>query len=78
MAVKFGGYSRYEGSGGWDGESGVVTEPHVRLVVNVPEEHHFDRDTFKSWLQIEATYIKGQLDEEAVLIEIREIDMELV
>jgi hypothetical protein len=76
MAVRFGGYSRYDGTGGWEGENGRIEENHARLVVNSGEE--YDRETFKGYLQIEATYVKKMLDEEAVLIEIHDIDMELM
>jgi hypothetical protein len=75
MATTFGGYSRYEGTGGWDGKSDIVTEDHVRLVVNTTE---WDRHDFKTYLRTEALYVKDVLDEDAVLIEIRDIEMELV
>jgi hypothetical protein len=75
MAATFGGYSQYTGEGGWEGENGRVTENHVRLVVNTAE---WDREKFKEYLVIEAEYVKDVLDEEAVLIEIHEMEMELV
>lgn len=78
MVVRFGGYSRYDGSGGWEGENGVATEDHARLVVNTLGDDHFDREAFEEYLRIEAEYVKDVLDEEAVLIEIHDMDMELV
>jgi hypothetical protein len=75
MAVQFGGYSRYEGTGGWEGEDGRVEENHARLVVNTMD---MDKDRFREYLTIEAEYVKDVLDEEAVLIEIHEMDMDLV
>lgn len=78
MVVRFGGYSRYDGAGGWEGESGVVEEDHARLVVNTLGDDHFDREAFKEYLTIEAEYVKDVLDEEAVLIEIHDIEMDLV
>lgn len=75
MAVQFGGYSRYEGTGGWEGENGRVEENHARLVVNAMD---MDEDRFREYLTIEAEYVKDVLDEEAVLIEIHEMEMDLV
>jgi len=69
MAVQFGGYSRYEGTGGWEGEN------DARLVVNSMDD---DRESFREYLTIEAEYVKDVLDEEAVLIEIHEMEMDLV
>jgi hypothetical protein len=75
MVVKFGGYSRYDGIGGWDGENGVATENHARLVVNTMD---MDKESFREYLTIEAEYVKDVLDEEAVLIEIHDMEMDLV
>jgi hypothetical protein len=75
FVVSFGGYSRYDGSGGWGGPGGVEREAHARLVVN---SDNMDREEFKECLTIEAEYVKAELDEEAVLIEIHEIEMDLV
>lgn len=75
MAVQLGGYSRYDGVGGWEGENGVVTENHARLVVNAMD---MDEERFREYLTTEAEYVKDVLDEEAVLIEIHDMAMELV
>jgi len=75
MVFTFGGYSRYNGSGGWEGNNGLTTEDHARLVVDTDD---MSQERFKEYLEIEATYVKETLDEEAVLIEIFKIDMELV
>jgi len=75
LVVSFGGCSSYEGRGLWDGANGVVTEDHVRLVVDTDE---MDREAFTEFLRIEALRVKEELDEEAVLIEVQEINMELV
>lgn len=75
MSVKFGGYSRYEGAGGWVGENGRVEENHARLVVNADD---MELEQFREYLTIEAEYVKDVLDEEAVLIEIHEMEMDLV
>jgi hypothetical protein len=75
MAVKFGGYSQYDGLGGWDDGEQVVTEEHTRLVANTNE---FERDNVKEFLRIEAEYAKDILGEDAVLIEVHGMEMELV
>lgn len=75
MAIRYGGYSRYEGNGGWESDDGIETEDHVRLVVTTDD---VDRDELRDYLRIEAMYVKDMLDEDAVLIEIQETDMVLV
>jgi hypothetical protein len=78
MASTFGGFSTYDGEGGFEMDERIVREKHKRLVFNVPDDHRFDRSQIKNYLKIEASYVKDVLDEECVLIELREIDMELV
>lgn len=75
MAIQFGGYSRYDGSGGWDAGEEVIEEEHVRLVANVTE---MDKDRLMEYMRIEAEFVKDVCDEDAVLIEIHGIDIELV
>jgi hypothetical protein len=77
FVTTFGGYSKYEGSGGWEGESGVETEDHVRLVVTHPGER-LDEDQFREYMRVDALYVKDILDEEAVLLEFRDVDVEFV
>lgn len=78
MAVRFGGYSTYDGRGGWDNGEEIVEETHTRIVVNIEESEQFDRENLERYLEIEAQYVKDELDEDAVMIEIHELDMELV
>lgn len=75
---RFGGVSVYEGNGAWDGESGIESEDHCRIVFNVPDDDHFDREQIMEYLRFECQYIKDNLGEEAVLFELHEMDMELV
>lgn len=80
LAVKFGGFSQYDGSGGWDGQDGLVEEDHMRLVVtaNLDDMDGWNEEQFREYFRIEANYVKDCLDEEAVLIEFQDIDMELI
>lgn len=79
MADRFGGYSRYNGSGGWEANGNIVEEEHIRLVVTVKtDDSPMDWDQLCGWLRSEARWAKEVLDEDAVLVEINEIHMELV
>lgn len=78
ISAVFGGYSRYDGSGGWVGDDGRIEEDHARIVVNVPEDNRYDKESFMGYLRVEALCVKDELGEDAVLIEVHEMDMELV
>jgi hypothetical protein len=72
---KYGGVSMYDGHGSWlAGTGDIITEPHSRIIttVTVPE------DDIKSELRSKAEYVKDELDEDAVLIEVIEVERELV
>jgi hypothetical protein len=77
MVTEFGGYSAYEGSGGWHRSDGLVTEPHVRLIATCSVDD-MSRDRFEQWFRFEAQYVNDMLEQEAVLVEFRDVDMELI
>jgi len=78
-SASLGGYSEYEGSGGWrDPDNGVVEEDHVRIVINCPDDHEMSRDQFVEHLKIEAEYVKDILNEECVMVEVEEVDLHFV
>lgn len=74
MARRFGGYSEYRGTGVWMGDSGLIEEDHVRLEAIGDVTADFTKEFFRK----QARFVKKGLDEDAVLVEIRETDMELV
>jgi len=74
-----GGYSEYEGSGGWqDPDNGIIEEDHVRIVINCPDDHQMSRDRFVEYLKIEAEYVKAELNEECVMVEIEEVNLHFI
>lgn len=75
MATVFGGYSVYDGIGGWKEDDGMVEEEHKRIVVNSSD---MSREQFTVEMENYAQHVKQRCDEDAVLIEMVEIDMELV
>jgi hypothetical protein len=72
---EYGGFSRYAGTGGWDGQHGVMTESHCRLVVDTPADRKHD---LLALLEEQAEYVKAVLDEEAVYISVQETEVQFV
>lgn len=72
FAHDFGGYSRYEGYGGWipDDRISPIEEDHVRLVVSDIS----DRETVRQ----SAEYVKDELDEDSVFVEFITSDVEFI
>lgn len=75
MAVKFGGYSREDGFGGYNTGEQIVEEDHTHLVATAND---MPKEQLKEFLRIEAKYVKESLNEDEVLIEVQETEMELV
>ena len=72
FARNIGGYSTYEGFGGWhDGES-VVEEPHTRIVVS-----HENVNVVSAGVATARSIVKDTLDEDAVLTEIVDSTVEI-
>ena len=74
-AKEFGGFSLYNGTGGWVGSDGLIEENHVRIVINADTKN---KGVVNGIIEAEARYIKHELEQDSVLYEIHEIDMELV
>lgn len=75
MAERFGGYSRYEGEGGWvDGDGNLIEEEHVRLEAVGDVTADFTGEFFRK----QARFVRDGLGEECVMVEIQETDMKLV
>lgn len=72
LVDEFDGYSRYDGTGGWESENGVVEEPHVRLTATG------ESDTIEEVFREEARRVKRELGEDAVFIQFTPVTMELV
>lgn len=72
FAEHIGGYSTYEGFGGWyDGES-VVEEPHTRIVVS-----HENVNVVSAGVATARSIVKDNLDEDAVLTEVVDSTVEI-
>lgn len=73
LARKFGGYSSYEGRGGWVADNGdLIREPHRRLVTSTE-----DRERLESILEKCAHYVMAELEEDAVFTEITESEVQI-
>lgn len=76
LATAFGGYSRYDGTGGWVNDDGeLIEEEHARLVAT---DSDTDKAEFTETFHIEALYVKDRLNEDAVLVEVEEVESQLI
>lgn len=67
---EFGGYSEYDGAGGWvSPDNELIEESHTVIEVVTTE----DKSQLQSWLQSTADTVKAELDETTVLAVIEEV-----
>jgi len=74
LAEHFGGYSCYEGEGGWIDDSGeLIEENHVRLEVT-----HNRKMRLRTELYVIAHYVKDFCDENEVFVQFRDDETNFV
>lgn len=72
FARNIGGYSTYEGFGGWHNGEEIVEEPHARIVVL-----HENRNVVSAGIATARSIVKDNLDEDEVLTEIVDSTVEV-
>lgn len=73
LAQELGGYSSYNGVGGWINVDSRITENHVRIISS-----HENRELVRREMVGLAEFVKDKLDEDAVMVEVVESEVTMV
>lgn len=78
-SATMGGYSEYEGTGGWrNADAEIIEEDHVMIVIDCTEDYDMTHEQFVNFMKNHAEHVKRNLGEECVMFKVEEPDIHFI